>query len=543
MLNVWRDADFEPVRVAILAPKPTAEMVEFTLNGGSEAFVSDSRAAKPSPAALAFAISLPQSILDVIITHASDSHANTMHVACYAAQFGHASSLMRLEAIAATTDNAELRRLIAFAQCFHKLDVSHWNAESCVHLYMDCLTNTDGLCSPWHAAALRGYSHPFSGSIEEAAMPDHKKRTVLMYAIDGERGHCVDFISFLMGQCPECETGMPVLGVADENYGTALHFAARRRNRVKVIQLLLDTPGVDCNAVDAEDKRTPLHTALGCCIELEAIKLLDAAGADFLRLCGRFGWTPLLYLLDGVARDEARQPGRDDLVKEHEACVRYVLNKHKELGDATLQGSSTTALMIACLHDMKKYVELILQSVPSMKNLMVLRDNRRRTAYHWACERQASGALEVLKKYGLLTSEITEMLDDTGRTGEELLSDAVHIPRKHRQWPNRITKEYIFPDFSQNDDIMASIVAARSKYAKAFSEDEQQHKMKLRTCRSCFAYTERARRCSQCKTTFYCSPECQKRDWSAHKHVCFPAPSVKDALAEGARLLRERASR
>ena len=549
VLNVWRDADFEPSRVAILAPKPTAEMVEFVLDSGSDAFVSDSRT-KPSPAALAFAISLPEDILDVILEYAFESYETTMHVACYAAQFGNAFALTRLEDIAEREDNHELRKLIAFAQCFHKLDVSHWSAERYMSVYMDYMDSK----SPWHAAAFRGNLAPFRetsfwsmhSSCERASpnfLLDEKKRSVLMYAIDGEKGHDIDFISLLMLKYPEFETAKPFSVIALENYGAPLHFACRRRNRIGVIKLLLDTYGVDCNAVDAEDMRTPLHTALGNCIELEAIKALDAAGANFFSRC-RLGWIPLFYLLDGVARDEARQPGRGDLANEHETCVKYVLQRHTELGDTSLQGASTTALMIACLHDMKKYVEIILLSVPSMKNLMAVRDSRRRTAYHWACERQATGAIEILKRYDLLTSDITEMLDDTGRTGAELLRDAVHVPRKHRHWAPRITKEYVFPDFAENDDIMASIVAARAKYAKAFAEDgedgEGRRKMKLRTCRACFAYTDRARRCSQCKTTYYCTPECQKRDWSAHKVVCLPAPTVKDALAEGARLTRER---
>ena len=547
VLNVWRDADFEPSRVAILAPKPTAEMVEFVLDAGSDAFVSDSRT-KPSPAALAFAISLPESILDVILEHAFESYETTMHVACYAAQFGNAFALTRLEDIAEREDNHELRKLIAFAQCFHKLDVSHWSAERYMSVYMEYFmvdaggVSTVSTVSPWHAAAFRGNLNPFRGSSPNFLL-DEKKRSVLMYAIDGDKGHDVDFISRLMLKYPEFETAKPFSVIALENYGAPLHFACRRRNRVGVIKLLLDTCGVDCNAVDAEDMRTPLHTALGNCIELEAIKALDAAGADFFSRC-RLGWIPLFYLLDGVARDEARQPGRGDLANEHEACIKYVLQRHAELGDTSLQGASTTALMIACLHDMKKYVEIILLSVPSMKNLMAVRDSRRRTAYHWACERQASGAIEILKRYDLLTSDITEMLDDTGRTGAELLRDAVHVPRKHRHWAPRITKEDVFPDFAENDDIMASIVAARAKYAKAFAEDgedgEGRRKMKLRTCRACFAYTDRARRCSQCKTTYYCTPECQKRDWCAHKVVCLPAPTVKDALAEGARLTRER---
>lgn len=40
------------------------------------------------------------------------------------------------------------------------------------------------------------------------------------------------------------------------------------------------------------------------------------------------------------------------------------------------------------------------------------------------------------------------------------------------------------------------------------------------TCSKTSSETENLKRCAKCQTTWYCSRECQKKDWKAHKKVC-----------------------
>ncbi|XP_063290250.1 tudor domain-containing protein 1 [Pelobates fuscus] len=46
-----------------------------------------------------------------------------------------------------------------------------------------------------------------------------------------------------------------------------------------------------------------------------------------------------------------------------------------------------------------------------------------------------------------------------------------------------------------------------------------------KTCHFCGLHG--ARRCSQCRITYYCSVECQKKDWTAHSVICKPS-DIKD---------------
>lgn len=59
-------------------------------------------------------------------------------------------------------------------------------------------------------------------------------------------------------------------------------------------------------------------------------------------------------------------------------------------------------------------------------------------------------------------------------------------------------------------------------------------------CGNCEGESEEMKTCSRCKLARYCSQECQREHWAAHKVVCqkppeaFRAPNVADSAAAAA---------
>lgn len=58
--------------------------------------------------------------------------------------------------------------------------------------------------------------------------------------------------------------------------------------------------------------------------------------------------------------------------------------------------------------------------------------------------------------------------------------------------------------------------------SEIFDNTEKKMNSSIHTCSSpqCRSVNEKVKDCGACRTVAYCSPECQKRDWSFHKHNC-----------------------
>lgn len=63
--------------------------------------------------------------------------------------------------------------------------------------------------------------------------------------------------------------------------------------------------------------------------------------------------------------------------------------------------------------------------------------------------------------------------------------------------------------------------ALLNKSSAAESSKFSSKTVKLLGCMICRAQ-ENLKKCSGCKVIYYCSRECQKKDWSSHKIICGP---------------------
>lgn len=65
---------------------------------------------------------------------------------------------------------------------------------------------------------------------------------------------------------------------------------------------------------------------------------------------------------------------------------------------------------------------------------------------------------------------------------------------------------------------------ATQSHSQPQPQPQSQPQSQKESCLKCGATTTKAGnpllRCSKCKTVKYCSPDCQKKDWKKHKHMC-----------------------
>jgi ankyrin repeat protein len=334
-----------------------------------------------------------------------------------------------------------------------------------------------------------------------------------MYAIDGRQN--VDFIEFLLR-----------LG-ADVNakgaHGTVLQHACRIGGRA-VVDALLRAP-----AIKVDD--FALHTAFGFGLDVRTCEALCAAGGDLTSTrCRAHGWLPVHYLVDSVARDSARQPGRvDAMLASRMKLMEFALDAHEKEGDEEVRCSSgQTLLMLACAHSNASMTRMILRRAHDPAKLVALTDSRGRTAYHWACHRNAKEALEVLKEFNLIEG-VRDVVDADAMTGAALLAASVDTPRKHRSWPDPIERSDVLDTHVTDADIASAVGAAAALCTRHF--DLAELPRTPRTCAGCFRLTTSPKRCARCKSEIYCSSTCQRLSWPAHRALCVDAnPTLRETL-------------
>jgi hypothetical protein len=76
-------------------------------------------------------------------------------------------------------------------------------------------------------------------------------------------------------------------------------------------------------------------------------------------------------------------------------------------------------------------------------------------------------------------------------------------------------------------EVMKKVVKEQRKQSKGLKKEAKQDSGVRQTCPGCGQVegedevgAGKFKKCTACKTVVYCSKECQKKDWKAHKAVC-----------------------
>ena len=108
--------------------------------------------------------------------------------------------------------------------------------------------------------------------------------------------------------------------------------------------------------------------------------------------------------------------------------------------------------------------------------------------------------------------------------------------RAQHKLPLKDVMEHLIKNGRQNPKFTAALQQLHQKYQdaqKAAKTALVRHSSES-ACATCLR-TSNLLLCSQCRTVRYCSPECQKMDWAAHKPLC----SAKKAAREEERKMQE----
>jgi len=496
----------DALSVSVLSPFASPSTTLWLLANGCDAFK-----VSPIGVSAAMLVCCDAKTSDMIVetvVRAANTPLKQIHLVDCAARWQRCDILMRL-ADGEKTIGSPVRRRIANAT--FAMDIDRWN-ETWIESILDEVGDADRSTS--HVAAFVGNRQPFESARCVVNRRDSLQRTPLMYAIDGRQD--VDFVEFLIH-----------LG-ADVNakgaHGSVLQHACRI-GRHSIVEALLRTPGIRVDDF-------ALHTAFGFGVELRTVEALCAAGGDLNVRCRPHGWLPVHYLADSMTRDAVRQPGRaTEMLASRMKLMTFALDAHENDGDDEVRCSSgQTLLMLACAHSNAPLARMILRRAKDPAKLTALVDSRGRTAYHWACHRNATEALEVLKEFDVIRV-VREIVDNDGQSGEALLAASIDTPRKHRSWPDPIERGDVLGTRERDTDadIASAIGAASALCARHF--DLAQLPRKPKTCAGCFRLTTSPKRCARCKSEIYCSSACQRLSWPTHRALCVDAfPTLRETL-------------
>jgi len=207
--------------------------------------------------------------------------------------------------------------------------------------------------------------------------------------------------------------------------------------------------------------------------------------------------------------------------RSHADCHKFINDHDDELVREVLKYSNSTLLRDVACYGQKYSDSLVFLALRMIhRNPLSLTDKdtvHAETALQWAQVPQFKACQEIFKVLRLTPAYISSTPFPT-------------LLRQHL--PKQFVDEEVFGTYNT-----ACTFIKHMKYDKAeLVEVEDMLKKPTHKCDVCKTATTKA--CARCKTSYFCSAECQKSAWKKHKKTC-KAPTSPPASEAELRVLHE----
>lgn len=247
---------------------------------------------------------------------------------------------------------------------------------------------------------------------------------------------------------------------------TALMYA---RN-IETLKILLQVPGIDINIQDKKGRTAFMRAAYFAHYEMVKA-LLDVPGIH-INMQDNFGKTALMSVGHGIFVNQRRHFRINDI-------TQLIKNKIDEL--------TRQAFKAIRSHDLATLSKITAQ-----------------IGAHNITDILGNSLLD--KAFQSNNQEIIMLVLQNAQDPRELLAS---VPFEKTD-PNSELFQY-FMNLAYGQDIAL--------------DSPKKHFPKGRVCHVCYKITDQI--CAKCKKVYYCSEQCQKKDWKNHKHIC-KQPSKKE---------------
>jgi len=379
----------------------------------------------------------------------------------------------------------------------------------------------EGKRNPLRLAAIRSHFHIVKYLVEEKGVkPSNDIRVLHMTVMAGD--HLKEIFTYLVAH------GADINGI-DPTLGTPLMLSIREDADFKLTRWLVEQ-GADVTVV------TPTGTAVHNAVEYGDLSILDFLlkhnGDKLLTTGDSRDFTPLTV---------AAHKGRNDVIKflvnEWKADVNYITDVNPLFMAIQNDNIETSKLLIELragvniVQEKMKCYPLHLASSNNFLDIVDLlikhgaevdcKDPRGYTPLFMAASEGYTECVQKLLNGGA---------DVNYRSMDDYTTAIYHAANANRTKVVRVMLEHGADPLSTRNDkneTLAEIARQNNRNEMAnlleswVATPTPEERQKL--CYTCNKYNEgNMKRCGRCKARWYCSAECQKKDWNTHKKDCKP---------------------